>query len=953
MKDTIRISKNLALPVETVTQAVAILAKRRMGKALALDTPIPTPSGWTTMGALQPGDLVFDECGHPTPVIRVSPVQIGRPCFRVVFNDGTAIIADEQHLWLTETSASRGSEYLTNKRAQLRGVPGRQERPQCVRRNLPKVVTTGEIAATLCIREGKRERHNHSIANCEALLCPEAELPIDPYVLGVWLGDGTAQNSYITTADAEVLQELAAAGYAVGSGRAQSGRCAAYRVGKDRSGTPFQTQLRKLDLLDNKHVPAAYLRASPRQRLSLLQGLMDSDGTISATSNACVFTNKNKALADAVAELVVSLGWVARRGSRRAKLYGKDCGVSFAIYFRPTASVFRLPRKGQRLQLDVPRATSARRRMIVAVDSVESVPVKCIEIGTDRRLYLAGLACVPTHNSYLARKLAEGLHAAGQQLVIIDPKGDWWGIRSSADGKSDGLPILIIGGEHGDIPLDAGAGETIAKLVVEEQVSVLLDLSELRKHEIATFMPAFMEPLYRLKAREQYRTPLMVLTDEADAIAPQKPQPNEARMLGAFNDLVRRGGQRGIGVTFITQRSAVLSKDVLTQAQILIALRVIAPQDLAAIKAWVDVHGTTEEQKTLMASLPSLPVGDAWVWSPGWPTDQGIFKRIHTLPIDTFDSGATPKPGEKSKAPKRLADIDLEAVKRQMAETLERAKADDPAALRARIAELEEQVEQAKVMLPEAVEVPVPTFDEESFRRLFEVIDERTSESIAAITQAKNEINQQLVTYRDAIREVVRENGGSAVPAPAVRRGETIVHRDPKPAKAAPPVAPRPAGTQTSTNGAGTKVTGGELAILTAVAQHRAGCTREQLTVLTGYKRSSRDTFIQRLTAAGRIDKDGDRLVVTDRGRADLGPDFKPLPKGAGLREFWLNKLGGGERVILEQLVKAYPKALTRTELSERTDYQRSSRDTFIQRLSSRELVVSKGGGVQANPELF
>jgi hypothetical protein len=322
--------------------------------------------------------------------------------------------------------------------------------------------------------------------------------------------------------------------------------------------------------------------------------------------------------------------------------------------------------------------------------------------------------------SYLARKLAEGLHAAGQQLVIIDPKGDWWGIRSSADGKSDGLPILIIGGEHGDIPLDPGAGETIAKLVVEETVSVLLDLSELRKYEIATFMPAFMEPLYRLKAREQYRTPLMVLTDEADAIAPQKPQPNEARMLGAFNDLVRRGGQRGIGVTFITQRSAVLSKDVLTQAQILIALRVIAPQDLAAIKAWVDVHGTIEEQKTLMASLPSLPVGDAWVWSPGWPDDAGIFKRIHTLPIDTFDSGATPKPGQKSTAPKRLADIDLEAVKRQMAETLERAKADDPKALRARIAELEETVAEfsaaAPAAEPERVEVPV--FDETAFELL-------------------------------------------------------------------------------------------------------------------------------------------------------------------------------------------------------------------------------------------
>lgn len=139
--------------------------------------------------------------------------------------------------------------------------------------------------------------------------------------------------------------------------------------------------------------------------------------------------------------------------------------------------------------------------------------------------------------SYLARKLAEQLHHARQQIVIVDPKGDHWGIRSGADGKSPGLPIVIIGGEHGDVPLETGGGELVAKLVVEERVSALLDLSLLRKHEIATFMTAFLETLYRMKAHERYRTPLMLIVDEADAIMPQKPQPNEARMLGAGEDL--------------------------------------------------------------------------------------------------------------------------------------------------------------------------------------------------------------------------------------------------------------------------------------------------------------------------------------------------------------------------------------------------------------------------------
>jgi hypothetical protein len=121
------------------------------------------------------------------------------------------------------------------------------------------------------------------------------------------------------------------------------------------------------------------------------------------------------------------------------------------------------------------------------------------------------------------------------------------------------------------------------------------------------------------------------------------------------------------------------------------------------MNAWVDVHGTQAERKTLMESLPSLPVGDAWVWSPGWSTDGGIFERIRTLPIETFDSGATPKPGERRVEPKHLAEVDLEAVRAQMAATIERAKLDDPKALRKRIAELEALAKQLERRSAQAV----------------------------------------------------------------------------------------------------------------------------------------------------------------------------------------------------------------------------------------------------------
>jgi len=350
--------------------------------------------------------------------------------------------------------------------------------------------------------------------------------------------------------------------------------------------------------------------------------------------------------------------------------------------------------------------------------------------------------------SYTMRRIAEQLFKASQQIVIVDPKGDQWGIRSTADGKAPGLPVIILGGERGDVPLEPSSGEVVAKLVVEERVSVLLDLSPFRKQEVATFMTAFLETLYRLKAREIYRTPMMLVIDEADAVAPQKPQKGEERMLGAAEDIVRRGGQRGIGCVLVTQRSAVLNKNVLTQAQVLVALRTIAPQDLAAMKAWIDVHGTLEQCQTLMASLPSLPTGDAWFWSPGWPTTDGIFKRVHVLPIETFDSGATPKPGVKPIEPKQPADVDLEVLRKQMAATIEKAKAEDPKELRRQIAQLQHFLQLAKQSKPEpsepiVKEVPVLLTHDLKF--------------LGALVQDMKQDNQQLMKLLDDLSGLIEK----------------------------------------------------------------------------------------------------------------------------------------------------------------------------------------------------
>lgn len=231
--------------------------------------------------------------------------------------------------------------------------------------------------------------------------------------------------------------------------------------------------------------------------------------------------------------------------------------------------------------------------------------------------------------TYTANVLVEEMLKSNLQVVVLDPMGAWWGLRSSADGKGPGFPIAIIGGDHGDVPLEHTAGELIADLVVDERISAVVDMSLFSKGNRKTFVTQFSERLY-----QRNRAAMHLVLEEADLVAPQRPQRGEERMLGAIEDLVRRGRGRGIGITLITQRSAVVNKDVLTQTECLIALRTTSPHDRKAIEAWVDVHGDKEERDIVMDSLPSLPTGEAWFWSPSWLQ---VLQRVKVRKRETDD----------------------------------------------------------------------------------------------------------------------------------------------------------------------------------------------------------------------------------------------------------------------------------------------------------------------------
>jgi replicative DNA helicase len=448
-------------------QMIVVAARPAVGKALALDTPLPTPSGWTTMGEVAVGELLLGGDGRPTRVTRATDVMMGRPCFEVEFSDGSVIVADAEHQWLTDTRASRKSfQAARDNRSRARN-----------QRTFAGVRTTAEIAATL--RCGTAEKRlNHSVGLAAPLELLEQSYVIPPYVLGAWLGDGTTASAQITTADAEMVVRLEAEGLLVTAqaspmryslrwaadevesrhcvvcgvgflprtsqvktcGRSCGGRaktvsakamppscadCGAPSSGLRRCDVcnlkhgSVQAALRTVGVLNNKHIPADYLRGSQRQRRELLAGLLDTDGTV--TSVGCAqFTTTSDRLYRDVYELVISLGYRCGVSRKRVPGHTEQSSIAFTLTFSTDDDVFALERK-RLLHKERRGRTFQRRnsRLITAVRRVQSVPVRCIEVNNEAHLYLAGESMIPTHNSTWGLDIARSAAIKHKMATVL------------------------------------------------------------------------------------------------------------------------------------------------------------------------------------------------------------------------------------------------------------------------------------------------------------------------------------------------------------------------------------------------------------------------------------------------------------------------------------------------------------------------------------------------------
>jgi hypothetical protein len=465
----------LASPVDTsVTtanmQQLDFKVTTGAGEPLALDTRIPTPTGWTTMGEIQVGDQVVGRDGLPARVIGVSPVHHGRPCYRVTFNDRTSVVADGGHLWAAMDRNSNDRNEATY---------------------------TTEVLADL-IAEWQQRGHGGNrigVPAMEPVKLPARDLLIDPYVLGVWLGDGQTAGAAICGAEEDlsfIAAEIESRGYTVTN----------WSVRPDRVpviGLPggVEVALRAIGVLGNKHIPIEYLRSSIDQRLDLLRGLMDTDGSVGQRGKeTCEYSSKLESLARQVAELARSLGYRTTVGFRLDAR--SRTGGQWRVTFRanPDMNPFLLPRKAARCVTPV----HVKNRAIVSIEPVDSVPVRCIATDAPDQLFAVGDSWVLTHNTRLCAAggvppiivgLSEGLASATYSNYGMARRkfGDHWA-HPQWKSASQALAALV-DAPAGDVRLGVN---TKGIAFLREDAKDLAEIQQIKASTLSTLIMAGYTP---------------------------------------------------------------------------------------------------------------------------------------------------------------------------------------------------------------------------------------------------------------------------------------------------------------------------------------------------------------------------------------------------------------------------------------------------------------------------
>lgn len=507
-------------------------------------------------------------------------------------------------------------------------------------------------------------------------------------------------------------------------------------------------------------------------------------------------------------------------------------------------------------------------------------------------------------SSVMRGAFIEPLLDAGEPVCILDPKGDHWGLKSSADGKRAGYPVVIFGGEHADVPLNERAGAHVAELVATGNRPCIIDLGGWMVGERTRFFVDFASTLFKHTRGRRW-----LLIDEAHNFAPQGSvralDPDSAKMLHWANRLASEGRGKGINLIAASQRPQKVHKDFITSMETLVAMRVIHKLDRDAIKDWIDGCADPAKGREVLAALANMPRGEAWVWSP----EIGFGPQHIRFPLfKTYDS-FKPQHADIGAKLKGWAEVDLAEVTARLESVVKEAEAKDPAKLHARIRELEGQLRQQKPASTPAhtvkkVEVPALRHGEiKELKKFLSIVE--------SIIKRATDVKYTLESAIDNAK-TISENIRVAL-TPAV-----VVHQ-----KAVLP--PHKFPNLNHGWNAGT-LPNPQQRILDAIAWFESLGISEPnqgaVAFMANYKPTGGafNNPKARLRINGFIEYRGSNLALTEAGRAHARfPDAAPTNEELHRRV--LDRLPGPERKLLTPLIEVYPGVLPDTELAERAGY--------------------------------
>lgn len=351
-------------------------------KGLPLDTKIPTKTGWTTIRNIKEGEEIFDKDGNITKVVHKSDIHYN-PCYKITFDNGEEIVADCDHRWLISFRRDNKS--------------------------YKEVVMTTEELAKWLIEKPRTSYNIPKVVNPKPLNLPEIDLPIDPYVLGCWLGDGSKSCGILTNINPKIWEEIENRGYVFGNDLSDDNHA------EMRTIYGIRGKLKDLNLLNNKFIPDLYMRASFQQRLDLLRGLMDTDGYYHEARKRFVMGTTQEWQAKDLVKLVSTLGIKATIFEVDKKCNGKVFKGWDVCFSTNNLNPFLVRNQ----DIVFPQKDKNSFRNIISVTRVDTIATQCLEVDSPTHTFLFGDSMIVTHNTNKELKMKSGYDPATKKYAMM------------------------------------------------------------------------------------------------------------------------------------------------------------------------------------------------------------------------------------------------------------------------------------------------------------------------------------------------------------------------------------------------------------------------------------------------------------------------------------------------------------------------------------------------------